>query len=169
MSSIFLPLIFLPTRLLIPAVAIKGRKMGGRKMKSKSSHQFFWDATWNNIVTYCTRGITNAVAEGIDSNIMSIQRRTGGYRNGGLDLYPQQCRMDPEKGVLDAADMEFYQGEYERLTKELEHAFEKSKLPEMPTGRDALNDLLVRLRLRDVRLLTIDGLAGQSQWLKLGD
>jgi hypothetical protein len=41
MSSIFLPLIFLPTRLLIPAVAIKGRKMGGRKMKSKSNHQFF--------------------------------------------------------------------------------------------------------------------------------
>jgi hypothetical protein len=67
MSSIFLPLIFLPTRLLIPAVAIKGRKIGGRKMKSKSSHQFFWDATWNNIVTYCTPGITNAVAEGINS------------------------------------------------------------------------------------------------------
>jgi hypothetical protein len=42
----------------------------------------------------------NAVAEGINSNIMSIKRRAGGYRNpenfkkaiffycGGLDLYP---------------------------------------------------------------------------------
>ncbi|XZE36590.1 transposase [Pirellulaceae bacterium SH501] len=89
MSSIFLPLIFLPIRLLMPAVASEGRKMGGRKMKSKSSHQFFWDATWNNMVTYCTPGITNAVAEGVDSKIMSIQRRTGGYRNGGLDPYPQ--------------------------------------------------------------------------------
>ncbi|XZE36589.1 transposase [Pirellulaceae bacterium SH501] len=84
MSSIFLPLIFLPIRLLMPAVASEGRKM-----KCKSSHQFFWDATWNNMVTYCTPGITNAVAEGIDSKIMSIQRRTGGYRNGGLDPYPQ--------------------------------------------------------------------------------
>ncbi|XZE34944.1 hypothetical protein SH501x_000421 [Pirellulaceae bacterium SH501] len=65
MSSIFLPLIFLPTRLLVPAVASEGRKMGGRKMKSKSSHPFFSDATWNNIVTHCTPGITNAVAEGI--------------------------------------------------------------------------------------------------------
>ncbi|XZE36699.1 hypothetical protein SH501x_002283 [Pirellulaceae bacterium SH501] len=78
MSSIFLPLIFLPIRLLIPVVAIEGRKMGGRKMKSKSSHQFFWDATRNNIVTYCMPGITNVVAEGIDRKIMSIQRRTGG-------------------------------------------------------------------------------------------
>ncbi len=101
MSSIFLPLIFLPIRLLIPAVASEGRKMGGRKMKSKSSHQFFWDATWNNIVTYCTHGITNAVAEGINSKNRSIQRRTGVYRNfenfkkavlfyrSGLDPYPQ--------------------------------------------------------------------------------
>ncbi|XZE36328.1 transposase [Pirellulaceae bacterium SH501] len=41
------------------------------------------------MVTCCTHGITTAVAEGIDSKIMSIQRRTGGYRNGGLDPYPQ--------------------------------------------------------------------------------
>ncbi len=39
MSSIFLPLIFLPTRLLVPAVGSEGKKMGGRKMKSKSSPQ----------------------------------------------------------------------------------------------------------------------------------
>jgi transposase len=55
----------------------------------------------DNIVTYCTHGITNAVAEGINSKIMSIKRRAGGYRNrenfkkaiffycGGLDLYPR--------------------------------------------------------------------------------
>ncbi|XZE35601.1 hypothetical protein SH501x_001103 [Pirellulaceae bacterium SH501] len=36
MSSIFLPI-----RLLMPAVAIEGRKIGGgKKMKSKSSYQF---------------------------------------------------------------------------------------------------------------------------------
>ena len=54
-----------------------------------------------NVVSYCTHGITNAVAEGINSKIMSIKRRVGGYRNienfktaiffhcGRLDLYPQ--------------------------------------------------------------------------------
>ena len=53
-----------------------------------------------NVVSYCTHGITNAVAEGMNSKIMSIKRRVGGYRNrenfktaiyfycGGLDLYP---------------------------------------------------------------------------------
>ena len=52
----------------------------------------------NIIVTYCTHGITKAVAEGINSKIMSIKRRAVGYRNveyfktavlfsyGGLDL-----------------------------------------------------------------------------------
>lgn len=55
----------------------------------------------SNIVTFCTHGITNGVAEGINSKIMSIKRRAGGYRNienfkkaiffycGGLDLYPR--------------------------------------------------------------------------------
>lgn len=53
-----------------------------------------------NVVSHCTHRITNAVAEGMNSKIMSIKRRVGGYRNrenfktavyfycGGLDLYP---------------------------------------------------------------------------------
>lgn len=53
-----------------------------------------------NVVSYCTHGITNAVAEGINSKIMAIKRRVGGFRNvenyktaiffycGGLDLDP---------------------------------------------------------------------------------
>lgn len=55
----------------------------------------------DNVVSYCTHRITNAVAEGMNSKIMSIKRRVGGYRNpenfktaiyfycGGLKLYPQ--------------------------------------------------------------------------------
>jgi len=54
-----------------------------------------------NVVSYCTHRITNAVAEGMNSKIMSIKRRVGGFRNlenfktaiffhcGGLDLYPR--------------------------------------------------------------------------------
>ena len=52
-----------------------------------------------------------------------------------------------EKGELQAADVEFYRREYERLLKELECSYQASRLPEMPSSRAALNDLLVRLRL----------------------
>ncbi|WP_092054003.1 nucleotidyltransferase domain-containing protein [Planctomicrobium piriforme] len=54
----------------------------------------------------------------------------------------------PEKGHLDQADLQFHQREYERLRAELQTAFEQSQLPENPSGTDALNDLLVRLRLK---------------------
>jgi transposase len=54
----------------------------------------------DNVITYCSHAITNAVAEGLNSKIMSIKRRAGGYRNpnnfkiviyfycGGLRLHP---------------------------------------------------------------------------------
>ena len=54
----------------------------------------------DNVITYCRHAITNAVAEGLNSKIMAITRRAGGYRNqanfktviyfycGGLRLHP---------------------------------------------------------------------------------
>ncbi len=54
-----------------------------------------------------------------------------------------------EKGVLPEADLEFYGREYESLVVELENAMNKSNLPEKPTAKDDLNDLLIRLRLKD--------------------
>ena len=53
----------------------------------------------------------------------------------------------PEKGVLDAADLAFHESEYLRLTRELEGEHSVSSLPEVPSAKAALNDLLVRLRL----------------------
>jgi transposase len=53
-----------------------------------------------NVITYCKHFVTNAVAEGLNSKIMSIKRRAGGFRNpanfktaiyfhcGGLSLHP---------------------------------------------------------------------------------
>jgi len=53
-----------------------------------------------NVTSYCRHPITNAVAEGLNSKIMAIKRRAGGFRNienfktviyfhcGGLRLYP---------------------------------------------------------------------------------
>lgn len=53
----------------------------------------------------------------------------------------------PEKSVLEEDDLSFYRREYERLRLVLEQAHQTSGLPETPSGRSALNDLLVRLRL----------------------
>jgi transposase len=53
-----------------------------------------------NVVSYCTHKITNGVAEGLNSKIMTIKRKCCGFRNpdnfknaiyfhcGGLELYP---------------------------------------------------------------------------------
>jgi len=60
-----------------------------------------------------------------------IERKTGGE----------------EKGVLPEADMDFYRKEYEKLVAELERAESESRLPESGTGKQRLNDLLIRLRL----------------------
>jgi hypothetical protein len=56
-----------------------------------------------------------------------------------------------EKGTLDEADLDFYRKEYERLRDELQTAFEQSSLQDVPAGKDALNDLLIRLRLGEIR------------------
>lgn len=54
-----------------------------------------------------------------------------------------------EKGTLNSADLEFHQREYARLRAELEQAFKTSQLPEIPRGASSLNELLVKLRLKE--------------------
>jgi len=54
----------------------------------------------------------------------------------------------PEKSALDNEDLSFHQEEYERLRTGLEAAHQASTLPEGPSARPAINDLLVRLRMR---------------------
>jgi uncharacterized protein len=53
----------------------------------------------------------------------------------------------PEKSALSEVDVEFHRREFERLRGMLEDSYRASSLPETSAGRDALNDLLVRLRL----------------------
>jgi predicted nucleotidyltransferase len=52
-----------------------------------------------------------------------------------------------EKGNLGDADMGFYEKEYTRLINELGQASQRSHLPETPSCKNALNDLLIRVRL----------------------
>lgn len=56
----------------------------------------------------------------------------------------------PEQSTLDDGDVAFHRGEYQRLRAELEAAHTVSQLPELPTNRPALNDLLIRMRIRQM-------------------
>jgi uncharacterized protein len=53
----------------------------------------------------------------------------------------------PEASVLDDGEVATHRHEYERLQAGLEEAHRSSRLPDVPTARGALDDLLVRLRL----------------------
>ncbi len=57
-----------------------------------------------NILTFCDHGITNAVAEGLNSKIMSIKRQSGGFRNTenfktAVYFYCGNLNIDPLKAV----------------------------------------------------------------------
>jgi predicted nucleotidyltransferase len=66
-------------------------------------------------------------------------------------------RTGPEQSTLDEAHVVFHYREYERLRAELEAAYQASTLPEGPSARPALNDLLVRIRMRSVSSGTMAG------------
>jgi len=53
----------------------------------------------------------------------------------------------PEKATLDDADVAFHEAEVATLRRELETAGASSSLAEEPTAREALHDLLLRIRL----------------------
>jgi predicted nucleotidyltransferase len=52
-----------------------------------------------------------------------------------------------EKMILGPNELEHHRPLFERLCRELDDARERSSLPDEPKGREALNDLLLRLRL----------------------
>jgi predicted nucleotidyltransferase len=62
----------------------------------------------------------------------------------------QRKLSGPEQSKLDDTDVNFHESEYNRLRDELQAAHEASDLPELPSDdtRRALNDLLIRLRLK---------------------
>lgn len=62
------------------------------------------------------------------------------------DLITQKLE-GAEKSTLPDVDVDFHRAEFERLTAALEEAEKASNLPDIPTGKAALNDLLVNLRL----------------------
>ena len=83
----------------------------------------------------------------IEANLRTLNESA---RLSYLDELIERKLSCPEKGDLPKADIEFHEKEYQRLVAELEAASEKSALPESPSSKEALNDLLVRVRLREV-------------------
>ncbi len=65
------------------------------------------------------------------------------------DLISQKL-AGPEKGKVHNADIAFFEREYLRLTGKLQAAYAASELPDVPSSVAALNDLLVRLRLKQI-------------------
>ena len=81
----------------------------------------------------------------------NLRRLNESARLSFIDDLIERKLAGPEKSQLPKADLTFHEGEYQRLVAELESASEKSHLPERASGKDALNDLLVRLRLSERR------------------
>jgi len=80
----------------------------------------------------------------VQSNLVKLNEV---YQLPYIDDLIERKLTHAEKGVLPSADIEFHQREYERLVTVLEDARDQSSLPQHPSGKDELNDLLVRIRL----------------------
>ena len=80
----------------------------------------------------------------IEANLMDLNK------NFNLPFVSELIRRKiegAEKETLPSADLEFHRREYQRLVVELEKESERSALPERPSAKKALNDLLIRLRI----------------------
>jgi len=80
----------------------------------------------------------------VESNLIHLNEE---FRLPYIDDLVVRKLEGAEKSTLEDADILFHQQEYERLRGELEAAYQASVLPETPSGKAALNDLLIRLRL----------------------
>ncbi|MFN7924958.1 MAG: nucleotidyltransferase domain-containing protein [Bryobacteraceae bacterium] len=80
----------------------------------------------------------------IEANLVALNEE---YRLPYIDELVRRKTGGAEKGTLESPEMELHRNEYSRLVRELEEAARGSKLPESPSSREALHDLLVRIRL----------------------
>jgi len=80
----------------------------------------------------------------IEANLLRLNET---FRLPYVDELAARKKEGTERGGLGQADVEFHEQEYRRLTGELEEAGRRSTLPERPTATNALNDLLLRVRL----------------------
>lgn len=83
----------------------------------------------------------------VEANLSSLNRELNlAYIN---DLIAKKS-TESEKCVLQEAELEFYFQEYQRLQNELEIAFNNSHLPNDPSAKLELNNLLIEMRLKSI-------------------
>jgi len=80
----------------------------------------------------------------VEANLVTLNRT---FRLPYVPVLVARKLAGPEQSVLRDDDFDFHRREFERLRAELEEAHRASRLPEAPSCRPALNDLLLRLRL----------------------
>lgn len=85
----------------------------------------------------------------IEANLVTLN---DDFRLPWLGDLIQRKVQGAERGTVESHEAEFHQREYARLAARLEAEAGESRLPEEPTCRLALNDLLVRLRLASERI-----------------
>jgi uncharacterized protein len=79
----------------------------------------------------------------VEANLIRLNERS---RLSGISELIARKSSGVEQSIIPDADVDAHRREYERLRTELELASARSHLPETPSARTALSDLLVRLR-----------------------
>lgn len=79
----------------------------------------------------------------VEANLVHLNEE---FRLSGISALIARKTSGTEQSVLSDSDIDAHRREYERLRSELEAASARSQLPEAPSARAALSDLLVRLR-----------------------
>ena len=77
----------------------------------------------------------------------NLARLNDAFRLPQVDELVARKLAGPEQSAVGDADFSFHAAEYTRLRAELEAAYETSALPDGPSAKAPLNDLLVRLRV----------------------
>ena len=80
----------------------------------------------------------------VEANLVILNEE---YRLPYIGELVQRKVNGAEKGKLQTPELDFHEQEYLRLAAQLEAAATESKLPDAPSCREALNDLLIRVRL----------------------
>jgi uncharacterized protein len=80
----------------------------------------------------------------VEANLLALHET---FQLGYLPELIERKRTGPEKGALPEADVAEHAKEFQRLVVLLDETAAASHLPEAPSARPALHDLLVRLRL----------------------
>ena len=80
----------------------------------------------------------------IEANLVTLNDQ---FRLSYIPELIEQKLSGAEKQKIKEADLEFHEGEYDRLRGVLEDEFSRCKLPEKPEAKDALDSLLREMRL----------------------